>query len=433
MSYILSEAAKFADRKKLFLEFGKLSSEDVASRSTSLSNNQLEILFEEYLLAKFVLDKELLLPLDLFKDVIPFSAENLSCNDFFAAENASFAIFPLDSSANNKRPPFAHLWLFEGLDEALPDHRSLLDGNDILNKGTKIFISRSDKLSEKIAGRSWQLAAKMAERALKESDNRKKLPEWMISGVCSEDAIKRVHLGNKLDIALQKKWLMPLENKPDIGQKYQHQVIRFADDIESAWSHISRQSHKSGENLDWEEQDYRELHLLVGGIIKANISSAILASVSKIVLWGSDNDELSQTPARHISEVIKTVKPGIDVCTMPALPSVDLCATESRLLAYFSEIDEKVLFNVTSSNRLMSYAVLSCARLYPNIELIYKEQGDNEPGSFVHFNYNEFPPYSAFLKAGKIPENYNWQFLNNRERYTTAEDFLEKLLNTSSS
>ncbi len=75
----------------------------------------------------------------------------------------------------------------------------------------------------------------------------------------------------------------------------------------------------------------------------------------------------------------------------------------------------------------MSYAVQSAARLYPNIELIYKEQGDNEPGSFIHFDYKEFPPYSSFIKANNIPVNYNWSFLNNRDNYDSADDFIKLL------
>lgn len=105
-------------------------------------------------------------------------------------------------------------------------------------------------------GDSWQLAGKLASKWLEENcppDTVYGLAiQWIITGrVEDNDMVKRIQLGNKLDlgkrgsIAERCRWLLPLENIPDIGAT--SQLVHSAMDTDNAWRHITRRGFQCGE------------------------------------------------------------------------------------------------------------------------------------------------------------------------------------------
>ena len=296
---ILKKKACRADKMEYFNNFGQIALlEDYNLTIPSNANdNQLQVIFEEFLFSKFIYEKSF--NFEQFKE-LKFFDTDIKASEFMNAKSASYARVPLDNSQNNQPPAYMHLWLFEELITEHCDHRKYLKGTNFIPENIKIFISCSNGKIEDINGQSWQLAAQLAIKALKENKAKVELSKWIITGSCELCKVDKIKLGNKLDLDLKKKnWLIPSSNKDDIAPKYEKNlIIRTASTLDDAWSHITGESHKEGLDLIWEDNDYDELHILIGGNYKANISSALLAITNKIVLWTSESPKFSIQPAK---------------------------------------------------------------------------------------------------------------------------------------
>ena len=436
LPYILLRCAVNAEKIKFMNEFGKLEPAHLANIRDDFSKTQKKVLFEEILFLKYIKNENFSLPLFIKDtDLQVFSNGEYNAEDFFHADNAAMVTVPLDNSENNAPPQFFHLWLFKGLNKSIPDDNHLLDETGIIQKDIKIYISRSDDKNEKIFGKSWQLAYKLAERVLTTDSPKNNLAEqWIITGQCSDNSIEKIELGNKLilDIGKKKTWLMPLQNRPGIPQEFSTLNIKFASTLDDAWSHISNKTIKQGDINFWPET-IDELHILVGGSIKAPFMPLLFTKTEKVVLWTSEDQKNSKDKADLLKEIISIKFPDIQVETPAELSSYDIQKTEIALLNYFKSIpNKKILFNITSGTKLMGLGAQTVARLYPNVELVYRDFVNKELGEFIHLLYTEFPPYSGTLKINnEIKEQYNWDFLNKNYReepFDNPNDFIQKLV-----
>ena len=126
--------------------------------------------------------------------------------------------------------------------------------------------------------------------------------------------------------------------------------------------------------------------------------------------------------------MIKKVNPRSKF-TKKELNSANIIDSEVTLRNYFDKkSSDNILFNVTSGNRLMSFAVQSLAMLYPNVDLIYRDVTNKKENEFTILNYREFPPYLGRI-TGEIIEELSSRFLYDRELYSDIDEFWGKLNN----
>jgi hypothetical protein len=435
LPYLFSIAASRKSFEELYLNFGSIDKFPQIQKQKYWSAGQEKIIAEECIRLHFIEN----ISSNVAKrfGYLPFFI-NLNIADICSAASASVAMFPLNNAMNNNKPVLAHLWLFKGLDCADSDSSVILEGSECISSEYKIFITRSDgKTTEIIHGRSWQLAYKLAEYAIKKDSFKVKQElacKWIITGRVhhKNNSVEYVKLGNKLQLPLGNhiKWLLPLDSMKDITpEQQQNLVIRAVDDLESAVNHITGEGSRSITRSQLPVK-IDELHMLVGKNIKAQIASAILTLPKKIVLWHSESQEYSLEPAGEIKAVIPELISTVVEIELREVPDRNIQKAEKILRYYFDECSSrKILFNVTSGNRLMSYAVQTIARLFPRIDLIYRELGESEQHKFILLNYREMPPYAGAV-IGYLSEelqNINTDFLYNSDSYKCADDFLKQL------
>ena len=436
LSFILTKPAHQASKRKYFRSFGKFNELDSLQLPDTDYAIRKQVIFEELLFAKFLYNKVFDIKFEYFANFRLFNSD-IPAGIFYSANSVAFVLVPLDNSANNVSPSYMHLWLFDGIDKSSSDHRKFLEGSDIIPDKIKIFLSFSNSdASQKINGKSWQLGYKLAETALKADSKLKQelAVNWIITGTCSEEKVGEINLGNKLDLSLKnKKWLIPVDNIPEASALNKNNYnILSAFSLDDAWSHITGDSSKQGATTKW-PVEIDELHILVGGSIKAPFMPLLLTKTNKVVLWTSESQEQSKDKADILKEVVeKVLNNKTEVIIGDELSSYDINKTEKHLLGYFkSKSNLKILFNITSGTRLMGLGAQTVARLYPNVELIYRDFVNKESGEFIHLLYTAFPPYSGKLQTNiEVKERYNWDFLNENEKkkpYKNADDFIEQL------
>jgi hypothetical protein len=81
----------------------------------------------------------------------------------------------------------------------------------------------------------------------------------------------------------------------------------------------------------------------------------------------------------------------------------------------------------------MALGTQTVARLYPNVQLVYRDFVNKNSGEFTYIDYVEFPPYSGILKPTSCIDSIcDWEFLNRTDRdapYSANDemDFINKL------
>lgn len=416
-----------------FIEGNELKIEIINKILKGLDKNKYkiweQILLEELLLLKTVFGKEI--PNDvfnLFENKKPFEGIDLSLKDLINL-NMSFVLIPLDTTDMGRIPSeILHLWLVKGLDEKLNDHRHFLENNTIIDNEFKIFLSNStiEKVSQ-INGKSWQLGSFLAQKAIEDIRAKQRLAKnWIITGAVNNENVDKIKLGNKLEIKLDNKtWLIPIENSQEVLDHYkENRKIWFTPGINSAWNIISGQSMVDGGKVDYPKA--KEFHALVGSNPKAIISSILLIKPEYVCLWHSDSQTNSIKPAKLIEWVLKSISSDI-IVEFKEIDSKNMIKATESLRDYFKEtnFNKQISFNVTSGNRLMSYAVQNIARIFPNIHLIYKDV-DEKDFNMTMIRYDQFPAITLTLSSKREVErkDINWGFLFGKEKYKNKEEFL---------
>lgn len=330
-----------------------------------------------------------------FASTSPFGQSELSLSDCLTSTWA-VALYPL--ATNTSSPGLGHLWVTK------EDPRTY----------------HVDTAGQR-TGKSWELAEAMARRALENPKQKERLAQkWVITGQVDGGQVNRVELGNKLSLNLNnRQWLLPRDNLINLSAGQTEKLtIRSAATVDTAWAHINGEESKSGEEEPWPAA-VDELHLLVGKNIDMQLASIFLTEgCSNVILWHSDDKVYSLGPAKKIKEICNRVAPSLDV-ELHELSASNMAQAERTLRGRFKQLKKtpRILFNVTSGNRLMSFSVQTIARLYPNIELIYRELGDKQKHRFINLRYTEFPPYTGQIRAKESSTSIFLDFLYDKPSY----------------
>ncbi len=407
---------------------------------TDIKKEWISFISEEILLAQIdgkVIPGSLL---DIFSSLRPLGDSCPALGTLLKLEKAC-STFPLKT---DESPSSARIWIFKADTKSkcqFSDISESLDGfDDIFSKGANLFPILVPETEGKFYGKSWQLAASIAIKAIGEGNPkhlRSLALDWIATGTCDGERTGYVELGNKLSLNFgrHRSWIIPRENVKEIPPALHNMFIRSANTLDDAWNTIIGKSHKEGYPLKWSEMSKKceELHITFGGDIKAAVMSVLLLKPKTIVPWLSESD-MSKKSFENFRQVIDSLhfKSIIHEHTeKTVISSSDLHLSEKRLMAHFEgKPSIYVIFNITSGNRLMSYAVQSVARLYPNVHLIYRE-AESPQGQFVYFNYHDFPPYSGIITANNLPPTkHNWEYLSSNkkeDRFKNGEEFLRRL------
>ena len=354
---------------------------------------------------------------EFYKDEIPFK----ECNEskFSDLDRHKFAalFFPLRTFGEHAAPSWGLV--------VKSDSGKTLFFNAVTQKWTSFWNYEKD-------GSSCRLAVALAERLVKEGNTENiydAAKNWIVTGDVDENGnVGKVGLGNKLSLNTNKKYIVPRENHSEVSDydRKRLNMIYSADSVESAKNIVANQGVKP---LDPQDFSCRtdELHILVGESIAPQISSIILTKPAKVILWCSDSPEKSKFPAECIRKIIKRcAETDALKFDLPEFAEIEFCSesmakAEDKLIGYFKKNscgNKNIFFNITSSNRIMGFAVQTIARMYSdNVKLIYRDIDLNQKEekektarySFHILQYNSFPPAYGEIGAEIIGAiNANW-------------------------
>ena len=299
-------------------------------------------------------------------------------------------------------------------------------------------------------GHSCRLAETLAEKFLADNvhDNiYTAAKEWIITGNVDESGnVKKVELGNKLKLTTKKKFMIPNGNVAGLTDEEKRKEIFSADSLTAAMNLITGKGVKPIVDREFPEE-VDELHILVGAALSPQIASIVLVNAKKIVLWHSETSEVNADEVCDIAEQYRGIVPE-----KRELSSSSLLEAEASLKRYFNSHNissrTRVIFNFTSGNRLMATAVQSIARLYHNVEMIYRdidekdrsrEETESRMMIFNVLQYSEFPPLYGRI-YGFVDEKLDVDFLRNafrirpkgndgpRRTYQDGQDFYDQLI-----
>lgn len=316
----------------------------------------------------------------------PFPTSDHRMEEFLEADVQTAAcLFPLaESSDDVGRHPLAQVWLVEGG----PEETREMEGferaaNETLEgdgHGTLHAYFVSCHRAEDCRGSSWSLDLALCKMALQEDG----CPhvgtlasDWLATGTVQNDRIRQVEgmpakLQTKRNELPHRKFLVPAANYASWPGNTEN--CFFAEFLETAWNWVTGRGTKDGEPVTWPTEGVTVLHQLVGGAPGVNMATPLLFHTKGVVLWVSDDEAQSKKPARIIDEVLsETVKIPVEE---KDIHSASMVLAEQQLrdeLEPFLSENETVVFNITSGNRLMSYAAHGLARRFPNLWLVYKD------------------------------------------------------------
>lgn len=355
-----------------------------------------------------------------FKNTSPFG-NNILLGECIK-QPCACGVFPF---TGKEQPGAGHIWILKN-----SKVKSKTNGKYKIIPGSYRLIFIPDK--KDLHGESWQLAARMAWRCIIEKNKpaaETLAREWIMTGQSTHGNISPVNLGNKLQLPVKRKWIIPLDNIKDVPPSASNMTIRSAADENTAWSHITGQGFQTDSELPW-PSNAGTLHILTGGNIKAAIVSALfLPRNSYIHLWYSLSSKPSASATRTI---LRELRPDLQIENPTPVSSNNLAVAEREIRSAVRNFNKTIIFNVTSGNLLMRLAVDAVARRYPNIILVYRDI-DAKPYVFTRIDYQQFPHAVGTYRGDKLKlTGLNSNFLFGSAPYATgaathiARDFLRQ-------
>ena len=355
---------------------------------------------------------------DLLLDALPFPGSSHSLKAFLDLKSrASACLFPLvedERTEPHLEKPLMQIWIVEnGPEENVAEPESLLaNARRLLSLNGNTHRSPyfcGDHSLPNIRGDSWGLALALCERCLDQTSKQGIVIDlarnWLVTGVVQENRrIARVEgIKSKAQThrnhAGHRKMLVPSANYPDWPG--QLQSVFFAEYLDTAWNWIEGTGIKDGAPVSWPENGVAELHQLVGGFPGVNIALPLLFRTERVFLWVTENKKRSVEPAKLIAATLEQ-----SIGQVAELVDIDyrsMAIAEQQLrekLEATLETKQIVVLNITSGNRLMSFAAHGLARRYPNLWLLYKEIGSDYLTRIV---YEGDYPSSSPLQLPKHP------------------------------
>jgi hypothetical protein len=338
-----------------------------------------------------------------------------------------------------------HVWVFPYINGVAS---SALDGIEIAGSKWTVFAVHAE--TGTISGQSWQLAFALAARAIEERAQAYSLAfEWIISG-CVPDytkslnpVLKRVILGTKLSLYGRpgKRYIFPAENNDDIAATRGYAGANFsvytASDINHAWNIVCRKG-TIHEGVDDPPSRPVELHSFVSGAWRPVVAAILLLKPARVVLWHSDQAEISSGRAIEIEKAIPELArvAGFDppVVERKDIDSRSPHIAEQQLLPVLKERIENNdglvrFFNVTQGNRLMFFAAHTMAIMFgEQLTLIYRDL-DSTPFDFTTIRYKALSnpvTKSLTLHPHESIDTINWSavFYTQSDKESITSDYM---------
>jgi|GEM_PF-4046253 len=371
----------------------------------------------------------------------------------------AMAVAPLHDTAGEIIGSCAHIWVCPALKGVASDN---LDGVEIAGGAYSVFAVHAG--NNRFIGRSWQLAFGLAVRALETKAPAEILAslasEWIVSGELKlrgalnsslstqNPPITKVTIGTKIafDGKAGARYLFPSENDREIADARNYGGAAFtvytAADLNNAWNLVAGRGtvHQGSEEPPSEPM---ELHSFVSAAWQPVVALALLFHPVEIVLWHTDNYEISADPARVIKEALAAIfrllgRPQPTI----SLQEIDSRAphrAEEQLRATLRKRMERsdghrLFFNVTNGNRLQFFAAYGMAIAFGDkLTLIYRDI-DATPFVFTTLRYIRNNPITRSMRMTPGNEPVNWGELFSAEqkkpKELTAGYILEKAVRT---
>jgi len=326
---------------------------------------------------------------DWLGETSPFDSPSPLLRDLWGC-GIAVATIPLDAGQGGAA---AQMWLVEDAEDRLGrDHRALWSGADAWlaqkQPGLKLFSVRSLGSSEIVVGRSWQLSASLALKALEAGQTRELARRWIVTGECPGELVQPVLLGVKLQLNTLRRWLLHPRNQGEITEEnHPRGGMVTAATLDLAWKRVTDSTdYAQGQDATWPER-VNLLHAFTSQAYRVVIASILLSRARRVLLWTSEpkpgkDDNVSQQATEAIQSILAALKERgvidweLQVET-PAIPSGDIVEAERALLngPLVTPADPgPVLFNLTCGNALMKFAALNVARRDARLWIVYRDR-----------------------------------------------------------
>lgn len=345
-------------------------------------------------------------------DVTPFGEDGPRYGELKGCRAAT-VLFPLDGET----PQLGRVWAVKGVLEGKFSNLiyKLVGASELVDQVNRDGIILVPELPKgcRVEGRSWQLAACLAIRALKSQDVGVTLSlarKYIATGAIRGKDIEPVKIGNKLAIiktvpAIKREWLLERGNKKVFWDTENQRVeVPFSAvrTIEDAWYTVAGYGTRPSEEKVWPES-IKVMHILVGGSIVTALAALLYTVPKKIYLWHSSNPDKSIRPAKEIERLLKKYlrdrMPEVFEYEMPSNSVVRAEEELDKVVATYDE-SEPVYFNVTSGNRMMMLATDRWAVGKKNVRMIYRDFDDGDHLGYVCVWHDDDSAYTCMLKPG---------------------------------
>lgn len=397
----------------------------------------------ELLLARAIPNTEVRSYPDEFAEVRPFGEEGPTLAELWDRSVAA-CLIPIKAE---RGPALAQLWLVADPDGKMgDDHRHRWKtASEWLTKhapGCKLFAVGTQEFDLSIEGPSWQLGAALACRGLEE--RRPKMivelaAEWIVTGRVQARSVEEVAIGNKTDLRLNRRWMLPEGNWPHLTPEFRathERRIALVPNLDSAWNHVTGAGTlEETARTDWPLGERVEaFHCLVSQAIRPMIASILCTQPRLVYLWVSKQFAGNGTIVKEVleklskkgrlPEALKVFPEPISSASMP--DAEQALKNQGRL---HLPTAKTVVFNITGGNMLMKWAVINLAALNPQLWLIYR---DVDAGASHHFTRLRSKG-SQFATANIQPDEskinlMNWDFLLVKRPDPSKPDTIDSLL-----
>ncbi len=379
-------------------------------------------------------DQERTLPGWLY-DIRPFADTAVTLRELLqVAKDTAMAMFPLAGQGGNP-PALARLYLIE--DFPGEDFRGSLSFNPALPANYSVFLAGiPDTAGTLIDGDSWQLAARLAQTAIREPALRLKLGSgWISTGAVDErGTVKRVQLGNKPELTQRssRRWLLPDgENFSAWRRAVDPAANGFAVRIlAEALTYVRECGIVPHPFVFPEALD--ELHVLLGTALPPVLAVCMQIFPRRLCLWYSEQTQLH-------AEVLEQVLGSLLPVELHAVPSDNMAVVEVRIRERLLDSSGfSRLINITGGNRMMGFAAMLAAR-HCRVQIIYRDI-DAQNDQLEMIDFAEDPnllPRNGKIRGNNCPDEWkkriDWKTLYDRRTKAENEanpkpDWLQKIL-----
>jgi len=328
------------------------------------------------------------------------------------------ALIPLDGSEENHPPATVAVWRIgnEYPVIVIPDNEGF------------VVVGESGRLARKLTSRALEDASEE-----KPEDYRVKLAsDWIVTGALDREKIREVSLGNKTNLRLERRWLLPRPNFMSEKPKAWREAPRYAESVEEAKKVVTGSLQtRSLPPGDWPEKT-EVLFSFTSKAARPLLAAALLGKPDRLVLISS-NDEVAKSSAKTLRQLTLELLPDTEIKVEEDFPSDDLAKSQDR----FRKIIEKHsttrqnLFHLTNGNLLMRSAVILDLHAFPQLSVIYKDfdtpvateftridcKGEDEYETGIIIGERESRPelnWDVFLEFDKGPDEENAATLLNK-------------------